>query len=456
MKPIFSTLREKGYDSVIYVDDSFLQGETYENCMQNIRSTMTLLQNTGFVIHPEKSVLIPTKTITFLGFEINSVEMTVTLTAEKKDRLKSLGEGLLRKNDITIRMVSSFIGNITASFEAVPFGRLHYRNLEYCKTEALKASRYNFDSQCRLNDKAITEIKWWVENITDSFSYINNIPEIDKIIYTDASKHEGGGWGAYDKINGDINGRWSVEEQQYDINYLELKAIKLALCSYVPCFEQCYHVRIMSDNTSAISYINKQGGTHNLDLNDLAVEIWNYCIDVGIYISAAHIPGRHNKLADEASRKFQDASEWMLCPKIFKQLTDKFGIPEIDLFASRLNHQLPMYASWKPDPESAFIDAMQIKWTGKYIYAFPPFSMIWPILTKIRQDRVQDVLMVVPQWPTQSWYPTLMRMRKQGTEIRKIASTKLRLPGTNQQHPLAPKLQMIAVRCSHQVQQNSY
>ena len=53
-------------------------------------------------------------------------------------------------------------------------------------------------------------------------------------------------------------------------------------------------------------------------------------------------------------------------------------MPEIDLFASRLNKQLYRYASWIPDPDDLYIDAMSISWENQFVYLFPPFSMIWP------------------------------------------------------------------------------
>ena len=62
-----------GHESVIYVDDSFLQADSYEDCIDNARDTILLLQNLGFKIHLEKSILIATQEITFLGFVINSV-----------------------------------------------------------------------------------------------------------------------------------------------------------------------------------------------------------------------------------------------------------------------------------------------------------------------------------------------------------------------------------------------
>ena len=70
------------------------------------------------------------------------------------------------------------------------------------------------------------------------------------------------------------------------------------------------------------------------------------------HVSAAHIPGKQNILPDTASRKFHDASEWMLSKNIFNHLIACFGMPEIDPFASRLNKQLHRYASSMPDPDA--------------------------------------------------------------------------------------------------------
>ena len=103
LKPTFSNLREIGYVSVVYVDDSYLQGETFEECLQNITETVRLLQSLGFTIHPEKSVLKPTQKLTFLGFVLNSKTMTLALTDAKKEKIIKLGEGIINRQYITIK-----------------------------------------------------------------------------------------------------------------------------------------------------------------------------------------------------------------------------------------------------------------------------------------------------------------------------------------------------------------
>ena len=79
--------------------------------------------------------------------------------------------------------------------------------------------------------------------------------------------------------------------------------------------------------------INKKGGIKSLSCNEIAKRIWEFCIlntEFSIHnithISAAHIPGKHNILAELASRKFQDSAEWMLELKIFDYVTLQFVI----------------------------------------------------------------------------------------------------------------------------------
>ena len=73
------------------------------------------------------------------------------------------------------------------------------------------------------------------------------------------------------------------------------------------------------------------------------------------------IPGKDNFEADKNSRKFQDATEWQLNPKIYKAVCDTFGTPEVDLFAGRINRQTAKYVSSKPKSEAFAVDVFFYK-----------------------------------------------------------------------------------------------
>jgi len=77
-------LRCRGFRSVAYLDDFLCFGSTYHECLENITITVTLSESLGFLAIKEKSVLLPSTMIVFLGLEYDSVRMTVGLPADKR------------------------------------------------------------------------------------------------------------------------------------------------------------------------------------------------------------------------------------------------------------------------------------------------------------------------------------------------------------------------------------
>ena len=60
LKPQFAYSKEQGMPSVVYVDDTLLGGDTFEECQDNVSSTFTSLVDLCFYIHPKKSLFTPT------------------------------------------------------------------------------------------------------------------------------------------------------------------------------------------------------------------------------------------------------------------------------------------------------------------------------------------------------------------------------------------------------------
>lgn len=58
----FTHLSKKDHVSVVYVDDNYLHGKVYKQCLQNITDSINILQESAFKIHPIKSCLTSTKT----------------------------------------------------------------------------------------------------------------------------------------------------------------------------------------------------------------------------------------------------------------------------------------------------------------------------------------------------------------------------------------------------------
>ena len=224
LKPPFKVLREEGHLSVVYVDDVYLQGDTRAGCCKNILDTLNLLLSLGFTIKCSKSIFEPTQKITSLGFVIDSKNMTITVTSDKKQKIKDLCVETLRHNSLSIRDVAKLIGNLIATFEAVLLGPLYYRSLEIDKINALKQYSGDFDAKISLSTQSRTDILWWISNIDLAFKSLIPLP-IDIVIYTDATKV---GWGANLGIHR-IDGHWDETEAELHINILELMAVEIAI-----------------------------------------------------------------------------------------------------------------------------------------------------------------------------------------------------------------------------------
>ena len=54
----------------------------------------------------------------------------------------------------------------------------------------------------------------------------------------------------------------------------------------------------------------------------------------------------------------------------------------VHLFATHLNHKLPLYVSPVPDPKAWDIDALNINWTGLNAYAYPPTALLHRVIQK--------------------------------------------------------------------------
>ena len=160
--------------------------------MLNIHDTATWLMKSGFVIHPTKSVLIPTQEINFVGFCLNPTRMEDCLPQGKSLAIQEGCDSLTANPHPTIREVARVIGSLVASFPAAAFGKLYYRSLEMDKIKALSHAKGNFDQKMSLSPTSIHELQWWLQNIVNQKKTASGCCP-DKVLTTDASNE---GWGA--------------------------------------------------------------------------------------------------------------------------------------------------------------------------------------------------------------------------------------------------------------------
>ena len=208
----------------------------------------------------------------------------------------------------------------------------------------------------------------------------------------------------------EVSGKWSEADVSCHINLLELRAIFLSLRHWSRLVRG-KSVAVCSDNTTALSYVRKQGGTFSLSLCQEAWSLLLWAEKHQVSLSTQFVRGKHNVLADQLSRGDTiQPSEWTLHREVCHRMWNLWGQPSVDLFATRRNFRLPRFYSPVMDELAVGVDAFLHSWDDQFVYAFPPFSIIREVINKIISSVRTEVILVTPWWPQREWFPDLYRL----------------------------------------------
>ena len=308
------------------------------------------------------------------------------------------------KKQVSGRALVCLVGKMSATSQVIPPDPLFYRHLQMALSATLNQHHQCYEALVPLTTECREELMWWDTHMINWNGKSLLKKEVDMIIDSDASLT---GWGATSQ-NQRTGGPWSQTEHRMHINCLELLAATLAVQTFLKNKTRM-SVLLRLDSTTAVAYINNLGGTVSKELVDVAKNLWMWCRERNIHITAQHLPGVQNVIADAESRTMTDRSDWQLKPVIFGRITRLWGLIEMDLFASRLTAQCPAFFSWQPYPYAVARDAFLQDWSQIKGYPNPPWSLFGRVLSKVQMDRARTIL-VAPVWKTQPWYPLLLQM----------------------------------------------
>ena len=119
LKVPIALLRRLNIRIIIYLDDMLIMCQSQGELVVAQETLIFLLQHLGFVINQKKSLLTPVQKIEFLGMEINSVTMTLTLPQEKVNKLLQQCQEVLENPMISLWNLSSLIGSLCSTAQAV-------------------------------------------------------------------------------------------------------------------------------------------------------------------------------------------------------------------------------------------------------------------------------------------------------------------------------------------------
>ena len=171
--------------------------------------------------------------------------------------------------------------------------------------------------------------------------------------------------------------------------------------SYIPCCHGQLEISSLHQQTKQGS---RSGNVHPaVENHELVSPIQNITL-------CQNIPGCLNVISDFLSRLTQiQSTEWLLNPQAFKRICQKWFIPQVNMFATRLSHKLPLYASPVPDQQTSNIDTLNISWSGLVTYAYPPTVVLLKLVQKVCQFKCLLIL-VAPGWPDMHWFRDVVQL----------------------------------------------
>lgn len=289
--------KEYGYSVVNYLDD-FASCQPADVANEAYMQFLTLLSELGLQTTPSKCVP-PSHTMTFLGIEINTTEMTLSIPQEKLDRAINTIEQVREKPRLSKRQIQSLIGSLMHISTCVRPGRLFVSRL----INLLKANQFPVYT----DREFILDLNWW-HRFARQYNGISLVQEAfwskpDAVIATDSCLTGAGGV-FHTSANSleYFHYETPAEFKDCDINILELLSLVIAVKLWAPILQRKKLV-CLCDNQSVVFTVNT-GKAHNREMQSLLRELWFLQGKYSCSIKTQHITSEDNRLPDHLSRLY--------------------------------------------------------------------------------------------------------------------------------------------------------
>lgn len=186
LRTVLKWARRRGIRLAAYLDDLLVVARSQHTSQIHTRAVLRKLQELGFAIKTSKSTLTPSQRIQHLGFMIDSNTMTLSATHHKVRDLRREAGRLARRQQCTVRQLSSFIRKAQALTMAVFPARLKCRSLLTIKNQMLHQG-HQWSSTIRLPPSALQELCCWQDKLLmwNGQTFLPTTPHQE--LYTDAS-----------------------------------------------------------------------------------------------------------------------------------------------------------------------------------------------------------------------------------------------------------------------------
>lgn len=191
IKPIVQFLHQLGIHLIFYLHDLMLVASSESQLLQDLSTVLWLFVVLDFIINIPKSVIVLTQYLEFLGFVINTQNMTIALPSQKTRSIQKEATHLLPLDTVQVRTLAHFICTLVATRPAVPTRLLCYRALKDLKIKTFHQSS-SYQVMGQVTREVQVDLRWWKTQLPTCCSSPIAKQEAMIVIKSDASNS---GWG---------------------------------------------------------------------------------------------------------------------------------------------------------------------------------------------------------------------------------------------------------------------
>lgn len=403
-------LRNLGIPVLQYIDDRLFNISLNSNlCNTNAKlyAVLQLLTSLGYTLSVHKSVLVPSTTLTFLGFIIDTKAQAFKLPEKKRESFKKLREAALKGSTIDLITLQRLSGKCSSMTVCIPGALFYIREMNQAISQAQKSQR-----PVQLTGTLRAEIEHW--RFLDSWQ--GQAPwrresHTQITIATDASSYK---WAGHLVSGTEVDVGLEVHDYFTDtsqpIHVKEAEAVLKTIQAFGEKLRDS-RVDILSDNQALVAAWQGQG-SKSLPMNDVLKSLFQCTMIFNLDLKIQYI-NTHINPADAPSRSLsrQDAT---LSEPCWREVDRAFGPHTCDLMSLDSNAMVGAEGPLKhftpfPTPFSAGVNLFAQKVENEINpYVFPPFTLIPAVLGFLRERKLVRCTVVLPvDHLKPSWWPLL-------------------------------------------------
>ena len=287
---------EFNFACINYVDDFGGVENDHTTASTAFRQLDNLFQRLGLESSPSKDCA-PSTRMPFLGLVYDTLKMSIEVPQDKLDSITLLVRVWLNTSSATKTALQSLIGKLAFVSACISPGRIFMqRMLNELRLLTHKQQRFHPSREM------LADLEWWSLFLAsyNGVSLIRSAPQINNPLRfcTDASLHGIGGF---------YNGRFFhatyphfITKQSLHINALEILAVTVSVKLWASVLPR-QRILVLTDNKSTELALNF--GKSRVPFTQACLrELWLYAARYDFEISAHHIAGSQNVIADCLSR----------------------------------------------------------------------------------------------------------------------------------------------------------